>query len=65
MLDTLSLKGVWDMPRGKELERLPMANALPGAGKDKSQYKRESLTSIVQNEQPQPSTLTRENEDMN
>ncbi|WP_251553722.1 hypothetical protein [Neobacillus muris] len=53
------------MPRGKELERLPMANALPGAGKDKSQYKRESLTSIVQNEQPQPSTLTRENEDMN
>ncbi|WP_203553142.1 hypothetical protein [Bacillus sp. B15-48] len=42
------------MPRGKELEQLPMANTLPGMGADRSKYRRDKLTSIVTGEQPQP-----------
>lgn len=52
------------MPRGKELEQLPAGKVAPGAGKDLGPYKREILESIEQNEQPQPSEINRENEDM-
>lgn len=52
------------MPRGKELEQLPMANIAPGAGKDTGKFNREVLGSIVQNNQPQPSEIEKENEDM-
>lgn len=52
------------MPRGKELEQLPMANIAPGAGNDAGGYKREVLGSIVQNNQPAPNDIDKENEDM-
>ncbi|MCM2532038.1 hypothetical protein NDK43_06085 [Neobacillus pocheonensis] len=52
------------MPRGKELEQLPMSNIAPGAGKDASDTNREVLGSIVQQEQPQPADIEKENEDM-
>jgi hypothetical protein len=52
------------MPRGKELEQLPMANIAPGAGKDASSTNREVLGGIVQSAQPQPSEVEKENEDM-
>jgi len=52
------------MPRGKELEQLPMTDSAPGAGKNASQFDREVLESIVSKEQPQPSEIERENEDM-
>jgi hypothetical protein len=52
------------MPRGKELEQLPMANIAPGAGKDASSYDREVLGTIISKEQPQPSEIEKENEDM-
>lgn len=52
------------MPRGKELEQLPMANIAPGAGKDAGLHDREVLGSIVSKEQPQPSEIEKENEDM-
>ncbi len=52
------------MPRGKELEQLPMTNIAPSAGNDAGQDKRKVLGSIVQKEQPQPSDVERENEDM-
>ena len=52
------------MPRGKELEQLPMSHIAPGTGKDAGKMDREVLGSIVQNEQPQPSEIERENEDM-
>lgn len=52
------------MPRGKELEQLPMSNTAPSAGEDAGQFKREVLGSIVQKAQPQPSDIEKENEDM-
>lgn len=52
------------MPRGKELEQLPMANIAPGAGKDASNTNREVLESIVQQDQPRPGNVEKENEDM-
>lgn len=52
------------MPRGKELEPLPQAKTAPSAGKDQGRYRRDILESIEQNEQPQPSEIERENEDM-
>jgi hypothetical protein len=58
------IKGVRNMPRGKELEQLPMANIAPGAGKDASNTNREILESIVQQDQPQPGDVEKENEDM-
>lgn len=62
---TLILKrGENNMPRGKELEQLPMANTAPGTGKDQGRYRREILESIEQNEQPEPKDIDRENEDM-
>lgn len=42
------------MPRGKELEQLPMANSLPGMGEDRSKYNREILTGITENAGTQP-----------
>ncbi|WP_462411850.1 hypothetical protein [Neobacillus sp. Marseille-QA0830] len=48
------------MPRGKELEQLPMANTLPGAGRDKSQFRRERIAGIVSNAEPQPGEITKE-----
>lgn len=52
------------MPRGKELEQLPMSNILPGAGKDGSNANREVLGSITSKEQPEPADIEKENEDM-
>jgi hypothetical protein len=52
------------MPRGKELEQLPMANMAPGAGKDAGKFDREILGTIISKEQPQPSKVEKENEDM-
>jgi hypothetical protein len=52
------------MPRGKELEQLPMASIAPGAGKDASNSNREILESIVQPDQPRPGDIEKENEDM-
>lgn len=52
------------MPRGKELEQLPMANMAPGAGKDASRNNREVLGGIVRGVQPEPSDIEKENEDM-
>jgi hypothetical protein len=52
------------MPRGKELEQLPMSNIAPGAGKDSSDINREVLGGSVQQVQPQPSDIDKENEDM-
>lgn len=43
------------MPRGKELEQLPMANIAPSMGDDKSKYNRENLSGSVMEEQPKPS----------
>ncbi|MCM3585245.1 hypothetical protein M3182_05745 [Mesobacillus maritimus] len=48
------------MPRGKELEQLPMANTLPGMGEDRSKYNRTVLGSIVSGEQPQPAKVKNE-----
>ncbi|MBV7506861.1 hypothetical protein KW850_16490 [Bacillus sp. sid0103] len=52
------------MPRGKELEQLPMANIAPGAGKDANRNNREVLGGIVQGVQPEPNDIEKENEDM-
>ncbi|MCM3568903.1 hypothetical protein [Neobacillus mesonae] len=52
------------MPRGKELEQLPMSHILPGAGEDPDTYNRKVLGSIVQNVQPEPGEIDKENEDM-
>ncbi|KKK38735.1 malate dehydrogenase [Mesobacillus campisalis] len=42
------------MPRGKELEQLPMANTLPGMGQDRSKMDREVLGTITTGVRPQP-----------
>lgn len=52
------------MPRGKELEQLPMANIAPGAGKDASSTNREVIGGSVQFVQPEPSRIQNDNEDM-
>ncbi|WP_413309555.1 hypothetical protein AA0X95_13285 [Bacillus sp. 1P10SD] len=52
------------MPRGKELEQLPVANIAPTTGKDVDRYNKEVLGGIVPNDQPQPSDIDKENEDM-
>ncbi|WP_170169168.1 hypothetical protein [Mesobacillus subterraneus] len=43
------------MPRGKELEQLPMANTLPGMGEDRSNFNRQVLTGMTTDERPMPS----------
>ncbi|WML44906.1 hypothetical protein [Neobacillus sp. PS3-40] len=42
------------MPRGKELEQLPMANIAPSAGMDQGRYDRKILEGMVKDEQPKP-----------
>ncbi|WP_180953688.1 hypothetical protein [Bacillus sp. T33-2] len=49
------------MPRGKELEQLPMSNTLPGMGDSKSKYNRETLEPLIGGEQPEPSRSTKNN----
>ncbi|WP_176167360.1 hypothetical protein [Mesobacillus jeotgali] len=46
------------MPRGKELEQLPMANTLPGMGEDRSKYNREILTGITEDVRAMPSKIS-------
>ncbi|WP_173719813.1 hypothetical protein [Bacillus massilinigeriensis] len=43
------------MPRGKELEQLPMANVAPSIGDNQSKYNRVKLNGVIQEEQPKPS----------
>jgi hypothetical protein len=49
------------LPRGKELEQLPMANTMPGMGKDRSKFDRDVLTGITTDERPLPSKVNKEN----
>ncbi|WP_282597702.1 hypothetical protein [Bacillus sp. REN3] len=42
------------MPRGKELEQLPMANTLPGMGKDQTKLVRKTATGITKGVTPEP-----------
>lgn len=48
------------MPRGKELEQLPMATTLPGAGEDQSNFTREILSSVTSDERPTPAKIAEE-----
>ncbi|MEQ2526609.1 hypothetical protein WMO40_07845 [Bacillaceae bacterium CLA-AA-H227] len=48
------------MPRGKEIEQLPMSNIAPSIGKDASSTNREVLGSIVDGDQPKPSNVKKE-----
>ncbi|ALC90411.1 malate dehydrogenase [Bacillus sp. FJAT-18017] len=48
------------MPRGKELQQLPMSNIAPGAGQDRGPFERSSLKSITRDTQPQPSSIRNE-----
>lgn len=44
------------MPRGKELEQLPMANtSAPSIGDDKSKFNRTNLSGMTREERPSPS----------
>jgi hypothetical protein len=46
------------MPRGKELEQLPMANIAPGAGEDSTD--RDRLQGIIQDERATPARIKNE-----
>ncbi|MEK3853253.1 hypothetical protein [Cytobacillus sp. FSL H8-0458] len=48
------------MPRGKELEQLPMSNIAPGAGEDSTDRDRERLQGIIQNERATPARIKNE-----
>lgn len=48
------------MPRGKELEQLPMANIAPGAGEDSTDRDRERLQGIIQDERATPARIKNE-----
>ncbi|WP_175384336.1 hypothetical protein [Bacillus sp. FJAT-27225] len=48
------------MPRGKELQQLPMSTIAPGAGKDRGPFERQSLKSVARDTQPQPSSIRNE-----
>jgi len=50
------------LPRGKELEQLPMANTLPGAGKDTSKMNRTSLTGMTEGDMPKPAQGSKKNQ---
>lgn len=52
------------MPRGKELEQLPMAATSPSIGKDEGAFARKSLEGLEQKQQPEPAEVEKENEDM-
>lgn len=45
------------MPRGKELEQLPMANTLPGMGEDRSKFDRDVMTGFTADVRPIPAKL--------
>jgi len=51
------------MPRGKELEQLPMSNIAPSAGLDLGPLNRSELTGISGREQPHPSSIKSGNKD--
>ncbi|WP_226676354.1 hypothetical protein [Mesobacillus jeotgali] len=53
------------MPRGKELEQLPMANTMPGAGEDRSKFDRDVLTGITTDVRPMPAKVNEENRSNN
>lgn len=42
------------MPRGKELEQLPMSTIAPGAGEDSTKMDRENLQGMMDGEQVTP-----------
>ncbi|WP_338451722.1 hypothetical protein R4Z09_07555 [Niallia oryzisoli] len=49
------------MPRGKELEQLPMANtSAPSIGDDKSKFNRTNLSGMTREARPAPSMAGRE-----
>lgn len=49
------------MPRGKELEQLPMANiSAPSIGDDKSKFNRTNLSGMTSEERPSPSRVGKE-----
>ncbi|WP_213367746.1 hypothetical protein [Mesobacillus boroniphilus] len=50
------------MPRGKELEQLPMGNTLPVMGEDRSKFDRDVLTGITSDERPRPAKVKEENQ---
>ncbi len=50
---------VLNLPRGKELEQLPMANTLPGAGKDTSKMNRATLTGMTEGDMPKPAQVSK------
>lgn len=52
---------VVNLPRGKELEQLPMANTLPGAGKDTSKMNRTTLTGMTEGDMPKPAQVSKKN----
>lgn len=53
------------LPRGKELEQLPMANTMPGAGEDRSKFDRDVLTGITTDVRPMPAKVNEENQSNN
>lgn len=52
---------VVNLPRGKELEQLPMANTLPGAGKDTSKMNRTEITGMTEGDMPKPAQASKKN----
>ncbi|WP_170289625.1 hypothetical protein [Cytobacillus depressus] len=48
------------MPRGKELEQLPMAHVLPGAGDDSNLMDREILRGITEEDEVAPAKAGKE-----
>jgi hypothetical protein len=56
---------VFGLPRGKELEQLPMANTMPGMGKDRSSFDRDVLTGITADERPMPAIVKEEDQSSN
>jgi hypothetical protein len=50
---------VLTLPRGKELEQLPMANTLPGAGKDSSKMNRTELIGMTEGARPNPANTSK------
>jgi hypothetical protein len=57
----LMTREVISLPRGKELEQLPMANTLPGAGKDTSKMNRTELSGITEGDMPKPAQAAKKN----
>lgn len=49
------------MPRGKELEQMPMANTLPGMGEDQGEYNRKILSGIAGDIRPHPAKTNSKN----